>query len=78
MFNVKTKKHGKSYPRELESIKQKIVKARDRGVCDSNGNTISKVGGAGKGDRRRVWSRLPTDNIINVWPRDEFGRLIGD
>jgi len=84
MFNVKTKKHGKTYAREIESIKQKIVKARDRGVCDNEGRTLKKNGviqsNAGKGDRRRIWNRLPTllNDITNVWPRDEFGNLIGD
>lgn len=84
MFNIRTKKHGKTYAREIESIKKKIVKARDAGICDNEGRTIKRNGkiavGAGKGDRRRVWNRLPTllSDIKNVWPRDEFGNLIGD
>lgn len=88
MFNVKTKKHGKTYKREIESIKQKIVKARDRGVCDSEGRTIERNGqgpreGAGKGDRDRVRHKYDINDLCkrakkNLWPRDEFGDLIGD
>jgi len=83
MFNVKTKKHGKTYAGEIESIKQKIVKARDRGICDNDGNTISKVGGAGKGDRDRVRHKYNLDDLCNraernLWPRDESGNLIGE
>ncbi len=83
MFNIKVKKHGKTYSREIESIKQKIVKARDRGICDSEGHTISKTGGAGKGDRDRVRHKYDIKDLLrrasrNLWPRDEFGNLIGD
>ncbi len=83
MFNILTKKHGKTYKREIESIKQKIVKARDRGVCDSEGRTIEKNKqgpreGAGKGDRDRVKHKYDIDDLCkraekNVWQRDKAG-----
>jgi len=88
MFNVKTEKHGKTYKRELESIKQKIVKARDRGICDNEGRTIEKNGqgpreGAGKGDRDRIKHDYNLNDLCsraerNIWPRDASGNLIGE
>lgn len=87
MFNIQTKKHGKTHAGEIGSIKQKIVKARDRGACDRDGNTIKNNGiigsNAGKGDRDRIRHKYDIDDLCkraekNIWPRDEFGRLIGD
>jgi hypothetical protein len=94
MFNIHTTKHGKTYKRELENIKQKIVKARDRGVCDSEGRTIEKkdprtgrglgpVSSPGKGDRNRIKKVLDYEDLCrraakNLWPRDENGNLIED
>lgn len=92
-FNIQTHRHGKTYKRELEAIKQKIVNARDRGICDSEGRTIEKKdrtgrglgprSGAGKGDRDRSDHEYDLEELYrlaarNVWPRDENGELIGD
>jgi hypothetical protein len=89
MFNIQTEKHGKTYKGEIESIKKKIVKARDRGICDNEGRTIEKKGAdgrglgpiasPGKGDRNRSkhtmdWSFLPVK--LNVWERDDNGNLV--
>jgi hypothetical protein len=88
MFAIHTKKHGKTYKRELENIKRKIVDGHDRGVCDSYGRTIEKDGKgpqtqAGKGDRNRIRQVLDLEDLYkrasdNLWPRDEEGNLIGD
>ena len=87
-FNIQTKKHGKTYAGEIESIKKKIVKARDAGICDNEGRTIDRDGKgpaahAGKGDRNRVQKVIDVDALCeragkNLWPRDEEGRLIND
>jgi hypothetical protein len=94
MVYIQTQKYGKTYKRELESIKKKIVAARDRGICDSEGRTIEKhdtktgrglgpQSGAGKGDRDRAGHDYDLEELYrlaarNVWPRDENGNLIGD
>ena len=93
MFNIQTKKHGKTYAREIESIKKKIVKARDAGICDSEGRTIEKkdsIGrglgpetGAGKGDRNRNKHVNDLEELYklaekNIWQRYENGNLIDD
>jgi hypothetical protein len=59
-----------------EQIKQKIVDAHRRGVCDGEGRTYPpRIYGVG---------RLPTGLVpfgeqkIRNWPRDESGQLIGD
>ena len=72
--------------KHIKKLKQAIVKGRDRGVVDRNGNTIPKEKrGAGKGDRFRTYGPLYEKNAeqlfgtkLNVWPRDKDGNLIED
>lgn len=66
----------KEMRRQEEEINKRIVDAHRRGVCDRDGNPIPpRVYGCGQlhcglspwGSRK-----------LNVWPRDERGRLVGD
>ena len=82
MFNI----HIKNKPRDnTAEIKQAIVKGRDRGMCDRDGRTINyHPNQAGKGDRDRTRNkklfdrRCPFKSKLNIWPRDEKGKLIGN
>ncbi len=68
-----------------EKIKRQIIRNRELGKCDRNGNTIPKEKrGPGKGDRNRSVNLLFMDRpgfeskIVKTWPRDEQGNLIED
>ena len=93
-FNIQTEKHGKTNKGNADYIKNVIVRNRDLGMCDRNGNTIEKrdtktgrgLGPqkhAGKGDRDRGRHDYDLEDLYrlaarNVWPRDENGNLIED
>jgi hypothetical protein len=92
MFNIQTKKIGKTNKGNLEYIKRRIVEHRDAGYCDSEGRTIerhdTKTGRglgpqkhAGKGDRDRCRHDYDLKDLYrlaarNLWPRDNNGNLI--
>lgn len=94
MYNIHTRKIGKTAKGQEEYIKKVIVRNRDLGMCDSEGRTIerhdTKTGrgmgpqrGAGKGDRDRSSHDYDLEQLYrlaarNVWPRDENGNLIED
>ncbi len=69
-----------------EKIKKQIMRNRELGKCDRNGNTIPKErrSSVGKGDRNRSVALLFMDRpgfeskLLNVWPRDKDGNLIED
>ncbi len=72
-----------------EQIKKKIVDGYRRGVCDKNGDTIPKEkrGMNGKGsafhsdyytdEYRENFDKIFGEKVLNIWPRDENGNLIG-
>jgi len=59
-----------------EEVKQMIVAAHRRGVCDSDGVTYPpKRHGYG----HLHWAPVPYgDTKLRLWPRDDEGNLIGD
>lgn len=74
-------------------IKDAIVKGHKDGMCDKNGNTIRYRDGrlpnseTGKGDTFRPVDKQKYDKsfvtvfgekLLNLWPRDKDGQLIGD
>lgn len=85
MFNVVTKKIGKTAEGEEQKIKSMIMEGYDRGVCDSYGRQTEKypLVGSGKGSRNRSKKVIDVKALCrraanNLWPRDGKGNLIGD
>ena len=67
--------------KNTDAIKDKIVDAYRRGVCDHNGDTLprEKRGRTGKGCHFIGSALLKNDfrpQRLNIWPRDETGELI--
>ena len=80
LFDVAPKEEMKN----TDAIKDKIVDAYRRGVCDHNGDTLplEKRGRNGKGchfigSAILINNALP-DKIVPLWPRDANGILIED
>ena len=64
-----------------EPIKRAIVQGRKDGICDKNGNTIRYRDGRlpnGQKEKVRKGKReIFGTKLLNIWPRDKKGQLIG-
>ena len=66
--------------KNTEAIKEKIVDAQHRGVCDHNGVPLPK----GQWGRNGIGSHFIGGGLVggigesklNIWPRDKDGNLI--
>ena len=62
-------------------IKDAIVQGRKDGICDKNGNTIKyRDGRLPNGQKEKVRKgkmEIFGTKLLNIWPRDKKGQLIG-